>query len=137
MDSYKTLGQFEVAIQSGAYTDLYTCPVRASVDVTSPISGTPTVTVTPQSVVQNTRTLVTSIVVCNTSGATMQYYIRLLPTAVTTPGDEHRLFHNVDLATKKTDVISPGMTLEAGYVLQGAASAATGITMTVFGIEIT
>jgi hypothetical protein len=131
MDRYKILGQLQLTLL-GTYETLYTCPVRVEVSYDSPPIG-----VDPSASVDNVQTSVTSIIICNIGAATT-FNMRLVPDAVVDPTDpEYKLFVLSPIGTNETIVLSLGLVLSAGNFLQVDCAAATRLSFTAMGVEIT
>jgi len=115
--SMKILGQFELSTISFA-TTLYTVPQPHTLS-----TGTG----------RRFQTIVSSIVLCNRHSSANLYSIRVVPYEATA-GVEHIIFNSVAMGSNVTDIVSLGMTLESGDLVQGFSSAAN-LSVSVFGIE--
>jgi len=115
--SFKVLGQSQLS--TSAYgTLLYTVPSIPDLG----LGASP-----------GFQSVIGSIVICNQSGGALSYYLRVVPDGETA-GVEHVIFNSVSLDSNGTSVISLGLTMETGDVLEGYASG-TVMSVSVFGVE--
>jgi len=116
-DGYKVLAQSEL---TASYATVYVVPTST----TSTFA---------------TRNLIVSIVssmtFCNTTGSTVQYYVRIVPSG-DTAANKHVIIHNKDIAAKSTDIVSLGVGLQTGDVIDMKADGTTRVSASIFGIEI-
>lgn len=87
-----------------------------------------------------TRTLIKSIIVCNTTGSATTYSIWLNPSGTST-ADAYAMIKIIPLAARASDQrIYPGdasIILEgSGASIIGTAGTASAVTITIFGIEV-
>lgn len=81
-----------------------------------------------------TTTVVTAIVVCNTDASDRTIRLHQVDAAGSSSA-ANALYYDYAVAAKRTFVPPTGLVLQAGQMLRGLASAATVVTVSVFGIE--
>lgn len=107
--AYKVLGQ--VAASATTEQELYTVPTSSAA-------------------------VVSSIVVANRSASTRTYRLAVKPTSGTTLADQHYIAYDVTIAANDSVALTLGITLAAGNSIRCYASAASSITFSVFGSEL-
>ncbi len=85
----------------------------------------------------STEAVVSTLVVCNRSASARTYRISVKPTAATAIADEHYLAYDVAIAANDSTALTLGVTLAATNSIRVYASAASSLTFTAFGSEIT
>ncbi len=80
--------------------------------------------------------VVSSIVIANRSTSSRTYRLAVKPTAGTTLADEHYLAYDVPIAANDSVALTLGITLAAGNRIVSYASAASSLTFTAFGSEL-
>jgi len=121
-DRYKILGQESIDKTDSA--DLYEVPSAAAVSVG-------TVEVSPKSASLHVRTLVTSIIVCNTDGVAGSITIKLVSAA----SKETHLLKGNSIPGNGTKTLSLGLVLSSGEKITGSSHDAD-YDFTVMGVEI-
>jgi len=128
MDSYGILYQ---GVPSGA-TLIYTVPERTATSYT--LSGE-TVEVEPSAVVQNVQTMVTQMILCETTDVQDTIDIYLVPDSSTAAGAGNQVFKDLTVAASSTVQLKLNWTLGAGETIR-VESANGDITVTLLGIEV-
>lgn len=80
--------------------------------------------------------VVSTIVIANRSASARTYRIAVKPTSGTTLADEHYLAYDVAIAANDSTALTLGVTLAAGNSIRCYASAASSLTFTAFGSEL-
>jgi len=83
----------------------------------------------------STRTIVSTVVVCNRSATATTFRLSVAPLGAVT-ADKHYLLYGVALAGNDTYMATIGMTLSATDVVRVYAGAAT-VSFSLFGVEVT
>lgn len=83
-----------------------------------------------------TAAIVSTIVVANISTSARTFRIAVKPTSGTTIANEHYLAYDVAIAANDSTALTLGITLAAGNSIRVYASAASSLTFTAFGSEI-
>ena len=131
-DSAQILGQqlaTEDALESGVIEDssfLYRVP-----QLTETIS-----TATPKSASFPFRTIVSSMIVCNTDSVSRTYNVALIANEDIGSDDKQFLIDSRELDSKATEVIGLGMTISAGDAIYVWASQPSVVSFNLFGFEI-
>ena len=81
-----------------------------------------------------TTTVITAIVLCNTDTSDRTFRLHQVDAAGSSSA-ANALFYDLAVAAKRTFMPPTGLILQAGQMLRGLASAATVVTISVFGIE--
>lgn len=83
-----------------------------------------------------TEAIVSTIVVANISTSARTFRIAVKPTSGTTIANEHYLAYDVAIAANDSTALTLGITLAATNSIRVYASAASSLTFTAFGSEI-
>lgn len=129
MDSYKILYQGRPSSAAA----IYTVPERAATSYT--LSGE-TVEVEPSSVVQNVQTLVTQMIICDSTGAGETISIYLVEDSSTAAGVTNIAFNALTIGASATVQLKLNWPLSAGNTIRVAPTAGDIATITLFGIEV-
>lgn len=81
--------------------------------------------------------VVSTIVIANRSASARTYRLAVKPTSGTTLADEHYLAYDVAIAANDSTALTLGVSLASGNVIVTYASAASSLTFTAFGSELT
>lgn len=108
--AYKILGQ--VAAAATTAENLYTVPSGSSA-------------------------VVSTIVVANIANASRTFRLAVKPTTGTTLANSHYLAYDVTIPANDSTALTLGITLTSGNVIVTYASAASSLTFTAFGSELT
>jgi len=80
--------------------------------------------------------VVSSIVIANRSASARTYRLAVKPTSGTTLADEHYIAYDVPIAANDSVALTLGVTLAASNSIRVYASAASSLTFTAFGSEL-
>ena len=80
--------------------------------------------------------VVSSIVIANRSASARTYRLAVKPTSGTTIADEHYIAYDVSIGANDSVALTLGITLAAGNSIRSYASAASSLTFTAFGSEL-
>ena len=80
--------------------------------------------------------VVSTIVIANRSASARTYRLAVKPTSGTTIADEHYLAYDVSIAANDSVALTLGITLAAGNSIRSYSSAASSLTFTAFGSEL-
>jgi hypothetical protein len=80
--------------------------------------------------------VVSSIVIANRSTSARTYRLAVKPTSGTTLADEHYIAYDVPIAANDSVALTLGVTLAASNSIRVYASAASSLTFTAFGSEL-
>ena len=80
--------------------------------------------------------VVSTIVVANRSTSARTYRLAVKPTSGTSLAEEHYLAYDVSIAANDSVALTLGITLSSGNVIVTYASAASSLTFTAFGSEL-
>jgi len=81
-----------------------------------------------------TTTVITALVLCNTDTSDRTFRLHQVDAAGSSSA-ANALWYDYPVATKRTFMPPTGLILQAGQLLRGLCSAATVMTVSVFGIE--
>ena len=85
----------------------------------------------------STEAIISTIVIANISASNRSYRLAVKPTSATALANEHYLAYDVAIAANDSVALTLGITLAATNIIICYASAASSLTFTAFGTEIT
>ena len=124
-------------------TGVWSAPATNEVELYSvPLVAEGTVGSEPKSVAFQTKTVVSSITVCNQDASARDFYVRLrkyvFSTGVPDPlNDKQFLFYGTSVGPNRTQILSVALTLSPGDEISVGASLADKLSFTAMGIEVT
>lgn len=116
---------------SDQWLNIYQVPIR-----TSQTLEAGNIEIQPSIADVNTVTIVGSIFISNLTGSAHSYWLRVRESSSTVGSLDKILFAGVSIGANQTELISPGLGLSAGNVIDIMCDTADSVSFSVFGIEV-